>query len=168
MKSRREPDVIIIENDSEVQSSTISNSNSWVYTENASLNTDSNVLIEGGEMLDDRIIEAAQNILNAQFPELMAFSLLYEDNLTFHLLRCLKIWYKHFLRAIHIVGTGCLLDFILLSFLSFLTRIGSVHIIFIFFFSKKMNACFLKIPRKVFFVPLGLPILVFTAELFTG
>ena len=132
MKSRREPDVIIIENDSEVQSSTISNSNSWVYTENASLN------------IDERFDRRRRNVrwqdhwsctkhTKCSISRINGFQPIVWGQSDISFAPMSKDMVQTFLRAIHIVGTGCLLDFILLSFLSFLTRIGSVHIIFIFF-----------------------------------
>ena len=42
--------------------------NSWIKFDTVSLDVNSKVHIESGEMLDDRTIDACQTILNFQFP----------------------------------------------------------------------------------------------------
>ena len=47
--------------------------NSWIKFDTVSLDVNSKIQIEGGEMLDDRTIEACQTILNSQFPGINGF-----------------------------------------------------------------------------------------------
>ena len=47
--------------------------NSWIKFDTVSLDVNSKVQIEGGEMLDDRTIEACQTKLNSQFPGINGF-----------------------------------------------------------------------------------------------
>ena len=69
----QEMEIITIENDDFCQESIASNHNEWIKTDSLILNIEAKALTEGGEMLDDRIIEAAQDILNKQFPGINGF-----------------------------------------------------------------------------------------------
>lgn len=57
----------------------------WIRNETVSLNMDCKIAIETGQMLDDRVILAAQNILKRQFPEVNGFqpSVLSQGDITF-------------------------------------------------------------------------------------
>ena len=63
---------IIIDNDNEFEADTITN-NSWIKFDTVSLDVNSKVQIEGGEMLDNRTIEACQTIFYSQFPGINGF-----------------------------------------------------------------------------------------------
>ena len=63
---------ITLDNDNEFEADTITN-NSWIKFDTVWLDVNSKVQIEGGEMLDDRTIEACQTILNSQFPGINGF-----------------------------------------------------------------------------------------------
>ena len=65
-----------MDNDNEFEADTIMN-NSWIKFDTVSLDVNSKVQIEGGEMSDDTTIEACQTILNSQFQELMGFKQLF-------------------------------------------------------------------------------------------
>ena len=69
----QEKEIITIENEDFSQESIASDHNEWIKTDSLTLNIEAKALIEGGEMLDDRIIEAAQDILNKQFPGINGF-----------------------------------------------------------------------------------------------
>ena len=69
----QEKEVITIVTDNELDADTIVNNNSWIKSDNVSLNVDSKTLIESGEMLDNMVIEVAQTILNTQFPGINGF-----------------------------------------------------------------------------------------------
>ena len=66
-------EVIEIENDSELQDNKNLEANLWIKTDILCLNIDSKASIEGGEMLDDRVIQASQDILKLQFPNVNGF-----------------------------------------------------------------------------------------------
>ena len=51
--------------------------NSWIKFDTVSLDVNSQVQIEGGEMLEDRTIEACQTISTPNFQELMGFMQLF-------------------------------------------------------------------------------------------
>ena len=63
---------ITIDNDNEFEADTITN-NLRIKIDTVSLDVNSKVQIEGGEMLDDRTIEACQTIFNSKFPGINGF-----------------------------------------------------------------------------------------------
>ena len=63
----QQSEVISEISDNELYADTAASNSSWIKS-NLSLNFDSKTVIESGQMLDDRITEAAQTILNNQFP----------------------------------------------------------------------------------------------------
>ena len=68
---------IAIENDNEFKGDTITNNNSWIKFDTVSLDTKSKAQIEGGELLDDKTIEACQTILKSQFPGMNWFQAIF-------------------------------------------------------------------------------------------
>ena len=78
--------MIIIETDE-----TVTN-NVWTRTVNITWIIDSKAAI-GGEMLDDRIVEAAQNTLNAQFPGINDFQVTVVDQGDLRVLSQ-KTWFR--------------------------------------------------------------------------
>ena len=77
--------IIVIEPDDTCDSAVNELNEDWIRNDNVCLSYDSKLSIESGEMLDDRVILAAQNILKSQFPEIHGLqpSVLSQGDITF-------------------------------------------------------------------------------------